>query len=230
VTYRFGFAVCTALGVAIACEGGELDAFTSHAGSSGAGRGGTSTGGSGGTLGGTFSFGGEGGEASELLPIDDFEDGNRIAILNKGEWFVSNDGTGNQTLVVAMPAIERENSTYSLHTSGVGFQRFSAVVCDISGTAASFDASAYAAVTFWARAEPGASGDVLFSFFVGSVNFATPLHFGTTWDRHTILFADALPVEDPEATFDPRAISSIQFNVARATSFDFWLDDLAFVR
>lgn len=232
--YAFGFAACAAVAIAFACEGGELEAFTAHTtgGSGASGRGGTGTGGTGGTrvTGGTSSFGGEGGESSDLLPIDDFEDGNRVAILNKGEWFVSNDGTGNQTLAIAMPPDEREGSTYSLHTSGVGFQRFSAVVCDISGTAATFDASAYAAVTFWARSEQGSSQDVLFSFFVGSVNFATPLRFGTNWERHTIRFIDVLPVEDPNATFDPRAISSMQFNVARATSFDFWLDDLAFVR
>lgn len=225
-----GLAACTALGIAFACEGGELDAFSTHAGTPGAGRGGTNAGGTGGTVGGTSPFGGEGGESPDLLAIDDFEDGDRFALLNDGPWSVSNDGTGNQTLAIATPAVARAGSTYSLHTSGVGFDVFSAVVCKVSGEAPTFDASGYAAITFWARSERGSTEDVLFSFFAGSVSFAVPLRFGPQWERHTFRFADALPVQDPNAVFDPRFISAIQFNVAGPSSFDFWLDDLAFVR
>jgi hypothetical protein len=46
---------------------------------------------------------------------------------------------------------------------------------------------------------------------------------------HTIRFANALPAEDPNAVFDPRAIAAIQFVVSSSASFDFWLDDFAFV-
>jgi hypothetical protein len=53
---------------------------------------------------------------------------------------------------------------------------------------------------------------------------------GTEWEVHTIRFADALPAEDPSAIFDPRAIAAIQFVVPNNASFNFWLDDLAFVK
>jgi hypothetical protein len=107
--------------------------------------------------------------------------------------------------------------------------RFASVVCDIAGTAASFDASHYPALTFSARAEAGSNPDVLFSFLVGNLNFAVPVRLGTEWEVHTIRFANALPAEDPNAVFDPRAIAAIQFVVSSSASFDFWLDDFAFV-
>jgi hypothetical protein len=176
--------------------------------------------------------GGEGGEGfPDALLIDDFEDGDREAALNDGLWYVSNDGTGVQTLSVAMSPVENPDSRFSLRSSGVGFENFGQVICDIAGNRSSFDASAYAALTFSARAEPGSSPDVLFAFLVGSQHFAVPVRFGTEWGVHTIPFADALPAEDgPITTFDPRAIAAIQFVVPRGASFDFWLDDLAFVK
>jgi hypothetical protein len=225
---RFAFPTAAGLVfcVAYACEGGELDAFTQHPGGGGSsGRGGSASGGTSGVSGG----GGEGG-MGDSLTIDDFEDGDRFASLNDGPWYVSNDSTGNQTLAIATPSAERPGSQYSLHTSGVGFARFAAVVCKISGSDATFDASDYAAITFVARAEPGSAANIHLSFYVGNVNFVAPMTFGPNWEQHTIRFVDPLPVEDPNAVLDPRAITAIQFNVPPRVSFDFWLDDLAFVR
>jgi hypothetical protein len=223
------------LGIALACNGGQLDAFSERAPIvSGTGgtltTGGTAAGGRGGSSGDT-SPGGEGGAGpADYLLIDDFEDGNQIALLNDGAWFVSNDGTGVQTLAVEMSPMEKPGSTYSLHSSGLGFASLGSVVCDIAGTAASFDASHYAALTFSARAEAGSNPDVLFSFLVGSVHFAVPVRLGTNWEVHTIRFADALPAEDPSAIFDSRAIAAIQFVAPNNASFNFWLDELAFVK
>jgi hypothetical protein len=221
-----------ALGIAYACNGGQLDAFTSQAPAAGS----AGTTGSGGALpnGGTSGMspaGGEGGAFPDSLLIDDFEDGNREAALNDGLWYVSNDGTGVQTLSVAMSPVDTSTSTYALRSTGVGFERFGQVICDIAGNSASFDASAYAALSFSARAEPGSSPDALFAFLVGSQHFAVPVRFGTEWGVHTIPFADVLPAEDgPLTSFDPRAIAAIQFVVPRGASFDFWLDDLEFVK
>ena len=221
-----------ALVIAFSCNGGELDAFTSQVfagGNAGTGASGGvfPTGGSSGVS----PAGGEGGDFPEALVIDDFEDGDREASLNEGLWYVSNDGTGVQTLSVVASPVENPGSSYSLRSSGVGFERFGQVICDIAGNASSFDASAYAALSFSARAEPGSSPDVLFAFLVGSQHFAVPVRFGTQWGVHTIPFADALPAEDgPLMSFDPRAIAAIQFVVPRGASFDFWLDDLEFVK
>ncbi|HEX6766491.1 MAG TPA: hypothetical protein VF103_13455 [Polyangiaceae bacterium] len=224
--------VLTTLGAVMACGGGKLDAFTkAPAGLSGttfvAGFGGTSSGGTSGD-----TAGGEGGDATpDRLLIDDFEDGDSFALLNHGAWFVSNDGSGVQTLAVAMPAAARPNSTFSIHTSGTGFADFGAVVCDVAGDAASFDVSAYAALEFYARAEAGSADNILFAFLVGSQHFAVPLRFGTQWERKTIRFSDVLPSETgPITTFDPRAVAALQFIGPKQASFDFWLDDLAFVR
>jgi len=129
-----------------------------------------------------------------------------------------------------MPPAERPDSVYALHTSGVGFTRFAAVVCKISGENTTFDASDYAAITFVARSEPGSAANIHFSFYEGNVNFVAPMTFGPDWERHTIPFADTLPLEDPNATLDPSAITAILFNVPARVSFDFWIDDLAFVR
>jgi hypothetical protein len=119
---------------------------------------------------------------------------------------------------------------YSLHTTGTGFMRLGSVICDIAGTGASFDASPYAALTFSARAEAGSNPDVLFSFLIGSLHFAVPVRLGTEWEVHTIRFADLLPAEDPNAVFDPRSVAAIQFVVPNNASFNFWLDDLAFLK
>jgi hypothetical protein len=206
----------------VACDGQEHSLGRRH-------RGGAAGGGLAGTSG-DSSLGGEGGSGpADYLLIDDFEDGDQIALLNEGVWYVANDGTSAQTLSVQMTPIARPGSTYSLHTKGSDFMRFASVICDIAGNAASFDASRYAALTFSARAEAGSNPDVLFSFLVGSLNFAVPVRLGTEWEVHTIRFANALPAEDPNAVFDPRAIAAIQFVVSSSASFDFWLDDFAFV-
>jgi hypothetical protein len=227
------FSGVLALGIAYACNGGQLDAFTSQVppgGSAGTTGSGGALAPSGGTSG-VSPAGGEGGELSDSLLIDDFEDGDREAALNDGLWYVSNDGTGVQTLSVAMSPVENPGSAYSLRSTGVGFERFGQVICDIAGNSSSFDASAYAALSFSARAEPQSSPDVLFAFLVGSQHFAVPVRFGTEWGVHTIPFADVLPAEEgPLTSFDPRAIAAIQFVVPRGASFDFWLDDLEFVK
>jgi len=227
------FSATAALGIAYSCNGGELDAFTSQLPPGGTGG----TTGSGGVIptGGTSGVspaGGEGGEFPDALLIDDFEDGDREAALNDGRWSVASDGAGVQTLSVATPPVENSGSTYSLRSSGVGFELFGEVICDVSGDdAATFDASAYAALSFSARAEPGSAQEILFAFLVGSQSFAVPVRFGTDWQVHTIPFSVVLPTQaGPYATFDPRAIAAIRFYVPNGASFDFWLDDLEFIK
>jgi hypothetical protein len=230
---RFAFAVCAVIGLAASCNGGRLDAFSTYGGGTqnAGGTGGSATGGRGHA---GDTFGGEGGEngGADTLVIDDFEDGDLTALLRGGQWYISNDGTGVQSLSVTASSIALPASTLSIHTSGVGFESFGALLgLDIAGSAASFDASAYGALSFMARAEAGSTQSVLFAFLVGSQHFAVPLTLGTTWGRHTIPFSAALPVEDgPLTSFDPRAIAAIQFVVLSEASFDFWLDDLAFVK
>jgi len=228
----FPQAACLVFGGVVACNGGELDAFTSHGGSASGtgGLAGTSTGGND-NLGGEPG-GGEGGNEvnPDRLPIDDFEDGDWFAILNHGQWYVSQDPTGVQNVGIAMPSVELDGSTLSLHASGVGFDRFAGIVCDVSGDAATFNASNYVALSFSARAEAGSAPDILFTFFAGGRAFAVPVALGTEWGGHTILFSDALPAEGGASSFDPRSISAIQLSAPPEVSFDLWIDDLAFVK
>jgi hypothetical protein len=223
------------LSVALSCDGGKLDAFVGvDASISGnAGNGGTTpTGGSGGTSG--MVAGGEGGGEGvlDLLLIDDFEDGDGFALIEQAPWYVSNNATGVQNLEFVAPLLERPGSAVSLHTSGVSFEYIGAsLVLGIAGEAATYDASAYGALRFSARAEAGSSATVLVAFLVGSQHFAVPMRFGTDWGVHTIAFRDAIPVQSgPEASVDPRRLAAIQFITPKDVSFDFWLDDLAFVK
>jgi len=235
---RGGFiAGSIALLVGFSCNGGRLDAFTNQppsapGGSATGGGGTTATGGRGGT--GIEPSGGEGGigDIPGMLLVDDFEDGNRVALIQDGEWWVANNNSGVQNLTVEIPSVERAGSTFSLHTSGVGFEDSGAtLLLDIAGNAASIDVSEYAALSFVARAEAGSSPEILFAFYVGNQHFAVPLRFGTTWEAHTIPFTAAIPVEPgPDSSFNPRALAAIRFIIPPDVSFDFWLDDLAFVK
>jgi hypothetical protein len=228
-----------ALLVGFSCNGGRLDAFTNQRGSATGGsaatggNGGTNTtGGSGGT--GIQPSGGEGGvdDIPGMLLVDDFEDGDRVALIQDGEWWVANNNSGVQNLTVERPSLERPGSVFSLHTSGVGFEDSGAtLLLDIAGNAATIDVSEYAALSFVARAEAGSTQEVLFAFYVGNQHFAVPLRFQTDWEPHTIPFTAAIPVEPgPDTSFNPRALAAIRFMIPPDVSFDFWLDDLAFVK
>jgi hypothetical protein len=232
--HRF-LALCgLVLSIVLSCDGGELDVFKTQPGTGGSPTGGSSTGGSstGGRSGDT-SMGGEGGDGPlDMIVIDDFEDGDQEALLGGGQWYVANDGTGVQTFTVAPSPVEWPGSEFSAHTTGTGFESFGAFLgLDLAGSAASFDASNYAALSFVARVAPSSTRSVLFAFVVGSQHFAVPLQLGTDWERHTIPFSAALPVENgPLDDFDPSQIAGIQFFVPNDASFDYWLDDLAFVQ
>jgi len=225
-------ATSLALAIGFSCNGGRLDAFAEQpAGVSGNG-GSTATGGRGGT--GIEPTGGEGGVDSDpdMLLVDNFEDGNQVALIQHAEWYISHNNTGVQNIAVEMPAVELLGSVYSMHTSGVGFEDSGpSLVLGIAGNDASIDVSAYAALTFQARAEAGSARNILFAFLVGSQHFAVPLTLGTEWGIHTIPFTAAIPVQSgPDTRFDPTRLAAIQFVAPERESFDFWLDDLAFVK
>jgi hypothetical protein len=113
----------------------------------------------------------------------------------------------------------------------------------------------YAGVTFWARAKTALSVGVVFpdgdtdqaggkcnqtdpvvcgpNGCVCDHHYLTAVSLTTEWKRYTILFKDlqleagTVPTPGP---FDPTRLVSIQFRLNGGTTFDYWVDDVAFVR
>jgi hypothetical protein len=205
--------------------------------------------------------------------VDDFEDGNNalpIPSLNgrAGGWYFFGDMTSTAAWSITPIDGQRgPSSKMGQHTSGSGFTTWGCGIgCDLNnGTkkqpySATFDnggtPTAYAGVTFWARASGALSLGVIFpdgdtdaaggicnktdATTCGEVDkcvcdhhYLTGVSLGTEWKRYTVLFKDlglepgTVPTPGP---FDPTRLVSIQFRVNPSTTFDFWVDDVAFVR
>jgi hypothetical protein len=146
-----------------------------------------------------------------------------------------------------------------MHATGHDFKQWgSGVGVDLnnmgSGEAskAVYDASDFWGVTFWARAESKVTvtlvlpdgdtdkaGGKCNMHDDPEVNTCDHHYYhsflvDTTWQRYTFYFADDFPT--PEAGNDPvpdaldiTRLVSVQFRVGVGTTYDFYIDDLAFV-
>lgn len=174
-----------------------------------------------------------------------------------GNWYAYGDGTATASFgVAAIPGKRGPNSLYAVHTAGSGFTTWgSGIGADLNnsgsgtGNKLPYDASAYRGVTFWARSEAAMSVTTLFpdgnTDPAGGICNAQPAPDGVcdhhwnagisltpTWKRFTILFADLVlePGTVPVPTApDPAKLVSIQFRVQPGTTYDFWIDDVAFL-
>jgi hypothetical protein len=189
--------------------------------------------------------------------IDNLEDSNNVIPLidgRTGNWYQYSDQTATPTLTIAaIPGKRGPNSLVAVHTTGSGFMTWgSGIGVDLnssSGTKQPWDASAYRGVTFWGRAEATVSVTNTYpdgnTDPSGGVCNALPAPDGVcdhhwnvgisltpTWKRYTVLFADLVlepgTVPPPTAP-DPSRLVSIQFRVQPGTTYDFWIDDLAFL-
>jgi hypothetical protein len=187
--------------------------------------------------------------------LDDFEDGDLHLPANPargdrvGSWYVFSDGSGVETLGVS--AIERGTSSKSgLHVVGTSFQNWgSGLGVDLNtpasgqATKAAYDASAYSAVTFWARAENSTTVTVALpdvdTDAAGSTCSACGHHYyqtvslTTSWQRFTISFSD-LALEPggvplPSA-FKPTGVLSLQLRFPQGANYDVFVDDVAFIK
>jgi len=187
--------------------------------------------------------------------IDDFEDGDFSLPTNParegraGNWYTANDGSGIATLDVL--AIKRgASSVNGLHARGKDFKIWgSGFAVDLNNPGgnesgkATFDASAYSGITFWARAEtptmlivalPNADTDE-----AGKICSVCSHHYGrqqqltTTWQRFTVPFAELSlevgGVPAPKA-FDSSGLVSVFFRFAQGASYDVQIDDVAFIK
>ncbi|HET7543025.1 MAG TPA: hypothetical protein VFK05_24295 [Polyangiaceae bacterium] len=196
-------------------------------------------------------------QADAVIPtadmIDDFEDGDLSLPVNPalggraGSWFAFGDGTGTDSQEVV--AIERAaNSVHGLHATGEGFMNWgSGFGVDLSNsgsgqaTKVPYDASAYAGVTFWARAKTPTQVTILLpdvdTDSAGKICTTCEHHYyatvalTTTWQRFTIDFAGlaAEPGTVPSPTgFKPSQVFTLMFRFVAGANYDVYLDDVAF--
>jgi hypothetical protein len=246
-------------------QGGSAGSATSTAGESGSAV--VSSAGSGGDA-------GSGGVDPELRfePLDDMEDGNAF-VLSAGErdghWDVSNDATigGTQTppaasfSMIELVDAARPDSHFAAYTQGKGFKGWGAVMTvsmitwpDYEATP-TYDASAYAGVSFYAKA--GVGSDLTLRIrFVGAQtdargdqctpggtlatacydHFYEDVKLSHDWQRFDLKFADfkQAGVGKKFPSIDLATMYALEFffpgrSTASGNAFELWVDDLAFV-
>jgi|GEM_PF-4791360 len=163
---------------------------------------------------------------TEYQLIDDFEDGDSHAAGNFGWWYRTNDGTGSQGWGFE-PVTGREGNTLAVRTHGADFTDWGAILgVNMRGPSA-FDATAYRALWFWARAEPQATHKVMTQISDGNgVHGSLAVTLSDTWAEYRVPFAelrsnDGVPV-------NPESFITVQFLFPPRQTFDVWFDDLAF--
>jgi hypothetical protein len=163
--------------------------------------------------------------------LDDFEDGDTESLsIVEGYWYFQPDTTCTGVFGVEI-VTARPGNTHAIRARGGGCSAWGALLgLDLGGAGDAFDASSFGALRLWSRAEVG-------SFSTISVSLLDPLHFDTTIDLTTdwsdyVLPLDGFSFNDEGGVqpFDRDALTHLQFFVFSDTSFDFWLDDVAFVR
>jgi hypothetical protein len=187
-------------------------------GGSGAGGAGKSTGGSAGTL------------PMSPFAIDDFEDGNTESLILGGYWYGKPDPTC--TIPFSIEDItDRPGSTRAIRAHGGGCTAWGAFLgVDLRGSDPKFDTSSFTTLRFWARAEPGSVTELTVSL-LEQAHFNTAIELTSDWQEFLLPlsgfeFDDA---GDPRP-LDRAAVEHLQFFVLSSASFDFWIDDVAFVR
>ena len=149
----------------------------------------------------------------------------------------------------------RGASTYAARMQGAGFTTWGAGMGlnfndpgDGAGGSkkGTYDASTFAGITFWAKIGAGSTGAVRVNVSTKETDPAggtcSPAakcsdHFGKSvnltsdWAEYLIKFADLAQLGwgQPVAKFNAAAVYACQFQVAKGTTFDVWIDDVAFV-
>jgi len=187
--------------------------------------------------------------------LDNFEDGDFNLPTNPprearaGNWYQFSDMTATPSFSVVV--IDRGASHKGFETKGADFTKWgSGVGVDMAAAKAPYnasahtsDASSYAGLTFWARAATALTVTVVFpdedTDAGGKLCTACDHHYnksiqvGTNWQRYTVLFADLILESGTVPTptvFKPNALISVQFRMGLGTTYDLFLDDIAFVK
>ncbi len=191
--------------------------------------------------------------------IDDMElglSGIGKACGRLGFWYTYNDATtgatqtpsaGSSFLPETIPG-GRDASTKAAHTSGSGFTTWGAgMAFDLnnaggSATKGTHSAAGFSGITFFAKASGSLALRVNVSTAatdpVGAIcsgakcndHFGSSITLSTTWTAYTLAFKDIKQQGwGTPATFDATKLIGLQFQVDKSTTFDFWVDDVAFV-
>jgi hypothetical protein len=265
VSSILAFGLCTPLLLACMSDTATTspDGVKPPSGSSGDGGSGGSSGGSS-----SGSDSGGGGPASGLVLdlIDDMEGGTGSILASKGRvgaWYTYNDGTAGavETPPAGEPFVPselspaRETSHFAARMSGSGFTTWGAGMGlnlndpgsgDGGSAKATYDASAYDGIAFWAKtaAGPGASlrlnvsdkdtdpsGGLCAPAAKCSDHFGKSLNITSEWVQYVIRFSDMAQLGWGASVpaFDAKSLYAIQFQVAKGAAFDVWIDDVAFV-
>jgi hypothetical protein len=189
--------------------------------------------------------------------IDDLEDLNFTvpAVSGRtGGWYPFNDSTatGMRTFENAIiPGQRGADSLGAIRTTGSGFTTWgSGIGFDLNapgGTKNVYDATGTVGVTFWARSATAMNLTVAFPDVntTGQLppeiklctscdhHWLTSVAVGTDWKRFTILYADLVLEGGTVPTPTELAIDqlvSVQWRVITGATYDYWIDDVAFVR
>jgi hypothetical protein len=166
------------------------------------------------------------------------------------------DPAPSQTATI-MPKAGGRCSKMAMTTKGMGFTNWGAGMgtdlnnvydsAAMKGNKKAYDASAYTGFSFWARIAEGTTAKMIrVNLADGDTEAAggkcTPPkcddHFGkwitftSTWAKYTMTFAEMKQqgFGAPVAAFDASKVYAVQFQTKQATTFDVWVDDLAFVK
>jgi hypothetical protein len=170
--------------------------------------------------------------------IDDLEDGDtHVVSPYPGFWYDFGDGRGEQSLEVVAPHAPRPGSRYALHTVGAGFRDWGAGIGLALGTyTEGIDASAFEAIAFWARVDPGSEQRVDLHLLNPDRDgdgepeqFALKLLLTTEWRRYVVSFTSLRRYRGPvrlEGSLDPSQLVHVQFLVLHPDAFSVWIDDV----
>jgi hypothetical protein len=195
---------------------------------------------------------------ADPLVIDDFEDGNLIPCSRNGwasDWWLATDGIGLSvpTESAGLPATisaPRSSSCRGLHIQGSGFTEWGTVVGVTfhnpdKTVARAVDISAYSGVTFWVKGTGKVRLQVATTDTevvknggdcVGEWPTCDDHHSGnwltlsSSWTSFKLSFAN-MQQEYSTAGLtksDLQKVLGMYFQTPASTTFDLWLDDVAF--
>jgi hypothetical protein len=199
---------------------------------------------------GAMSEGGDTATATAPSLIDNFEDDDAAipAIDGRiGTWYTGNDAKGTQTPAgqapPTMPDPARPGSPRALHTFGMGFTEWGALIGTSLREGGEYDVSRYQGIRLWVRlGSPAASRSMRLNLPALGTNGVADLpcmpcddHFGadialsTEWQQVSVLFKDLKQhgwgnpkLAKPELS----RVSSLQFGFEKDKTFDVWIDDI----
>lgn len=145
----------------------------------------------------------------------------------------------------------RDGSTFGANTVGSGFETwgsgFGFDFSNVGGTKMGYDASKFTGITFWAKVGAGTTGVIRVNIgdkattpeggvcdMAGgkcSDDFGAGISVTEEWKQYTINFADMAQVGWSMVllpSIDKSSLYSVHFQTAAMSSFDIWIDDIAF--